>query len=128
MPTVKNCLHCEKPTPTRVARGLCRPCWDQDDIREKFPPLAPFGGREGPRVFMESLGRTLRPPGSPKTRPKTYKVVPIKDQNGKKCWLVAEVMFEQLGKTKTRTSFLVPYMVFYQENLADRFVLETNGE
>lgn len=38
-----HCLNCGKPR-NRVGRGLCRGCWDDPVIRQRFPRIAEFGG------------------------------------------------------------------------------------
>lgn len=40
----KRCRHCNEVITARAGRGLCRPCWDIPEIKEKYPPVAPFGG------------------------------------------------------------------------------------
>ena len=41
----KSCHHCKKIMTGRIGRGLCRPCWDDRSIRERYPQVAPFGGK-----------------------------------------------------------------------------------
>ncbi len=46
---VRICRNCHAEYSTRAGRGLCRDCWNNADIRKKFPPLAPFGGSKATR-------------------------------------------------------------------------------
>ncbi len=45
MKAVDHCLNCGRPIPCRVGRGLCRGCWNDRAVRERFPRLAPFAGQ-----------------------------------------------------------------------------------
>ena len=44
------CRHCLTPFNCRTGRGLCRTCWNDPAIKERYKPLANFGGRAAWRL------------------------------------------------------------------------------
>ncbi len=42
--TFPRCRHCNDLVGTRVGRGLCRKCWNDKGTRERYCPVATFGG------------------------------------------------------------------------------------
>lgn len=40
----KKCRHCGRVYATRTGRGLCRPCWNKKEIKDKYAIVAPWGG------------------------------------------------------------------------------------
>lgn len=40
----RKCIHCKRGHNGRSGRNLCRNCWDDTDIRYKYPTLSTFGG------------------------------------------------------------------------------------
>jgi hypothetical protein len=47
------CRHCKQLRGARVGRGLCRTCWEDKTIRERYPPLAAFGGKGASECWAE---------------------------------------------------------------------------
>ena len=41
---LKQCRNCSTKYSSRSGRGLCRMCWDNKEIRAKYPLEARFGG------------------------------------------------------------------------------------
>lgn len=56
------CRNCPSTYTVRVGRGLCRVCWNDQLIREKYPVIAPFGSKEAGDIFRTCYRRKIRNP------------------------------------------------------------------
>lgn len=49
------CRHCKEPFSDRAGRGLCRSCWNDKSIRDRYPPVAAFGGKDAWKEQRKAL-------------------------------------------------------------------------